>query len=118
MMLALFHRYPSCRWLCVLVFHQKSIIYVLTLLSSWYCKYFRTSSHNGVLCIFVIDNCVDRIENSSQLDLLYVEYSVHDGYLIGWSGIRTEQTEFRLVTMKFHRKINTIQNNFSLIKEV
>ena len=75
-------------------FTMKSIIYVLTLLSSWQCKYFRssTSSRNGVLCIFVIENCVDGIENRrSQLDLLYIEYSVQDGYLIGWSGIRTKQ---------------------------
>ena len=42
------------------------------------------------------------------VDLLDIEYSVHDGYLIGWSGTRTEQTEFRLVTMKFHRKISIV----------
>ena len=44
-------------------FTKKSIIYVLTLLSSWNCKYFMCSSRNGVLCIFVIENCVDGIEN-------------------------------------------------------
>ena len=67
--------------------------------------------HIPVLRIFVTENCVDGIENRrSQLDLLYIEYSVHDGYLVGWIGIRAEQTEFRLVTMKFHRKINTVQN--------
>ena len=92
-------------------FTKKSIVYVLTLLSSWHCKYFRSSSRNGVLWIFVTENCVDAIENRrSQLDLLYIEYGVHDGNLIGWSGIRTKQTEFRLVTvtMKFHHKINTV----------
>ena len=83
-------------------FIKKSIIYVLTLLSSRYCKYIRSSSRNGVLCIFVIENCVDGIENRrSQLYLLYIENSVHNGNLIGWSSIPTEQTEFRLVTMKF-----------------
>ena len=98
-------------------FTTKSIIYVLTLLSSWHCKYFRSSSRNDVLCIFVTENCVDGIENRrSQLDLLYIEYSIHDGNVIGWIGIPTEQTEFRLVTMKFHHKINTVKNKFFLIK--
>ena len=73
-------------------FTKKSIIYVLTLLSSWYCKYFWSGSRNGVLCIFVIENCVDGIENrKSQLYLLYIKNSVHDGNLIGWSVILTEQ---------------------------
>ena len=53
-------------------FTKKGIIYVLTLLSSWHCKYV---VNTGVLCIFVTENCVDGIENRrSQLDLLYIEY--------------------------------------------
>ena len=44
-------------------FTKKSIIYVLTLLFSWHCKYFRCSPCDGVLHIFVIENCIDGIKN-------------------------------------------------------
>ena len=58
---------------------------------------------------FVTENCVDDIEyRRSQLDLLYIEYSIHDGNLIGRIGIRTEKTEFRLATMKFRCMIDTV----------
>ena len=91
------------------IFTKKCIIYVLTLLSSLYCKYFKSSFCNGVMCILVIENCIDGIKHGrSKFDLLCIENSIYDINLIGWSGIPTEQTEFRLVMMNFHNKINTI----------